>query len=267
MAACCLCSPHKREEQIVVGTTDTFTGFDPDNARATNEDVRYLLDAANRFFPRAGLTPDDVIAAWAGIRPLIPTQDATPGAASREHAVATSAQGLISVTGGKLTTYRVMAADVIRAVLQRLGRRGSVDPTKSTPLPGGDFGSLSRVLSAAITTTGDEELAWHLATTYGTRWPRVWAEIDRRDGRPHIVDGLPYRLGELRYAIQSEMALSLGDLLIRRTHVAFETRDHGLGVTERVADVAAPLLGWDAAELTRALDAYAREITRIFSID
>jgi glycerol-3-phosphate dehydrogenase len=274
-SALTLLSPHDErvffvlpaQSHAIVGTTDTFSGGAPDEARATNDDVRYLLEAANRFFPRAALTPNDVVAAWAGIRPLIASHNSTPNAASREHAVATSGSGVISITGGKLTTYRVMAADVIKEVLRRLGRRRGVDPTLTAPLPGGDFKSLAGVSAAAARTMGDVDLAAHLSTTYGTRWPRVWAEIDRSEGRPRVVEELPYRFGELRYAVQHEMALSLGDLLIRRTHIAFETRDQGASVAEHVADVVAPLLSWDTSARACALDDYAREIARTFSID
>jgi glycerol-3-phosphate dehydrogenase len=255
------------DTHAIVGTTDTFTSSLPDDARATNEDVRYLLESANHFFPQAALTSGDVVAAWAGIRPLLPTRDATPGAASREHAVTTSAQGLVSITGGKLTTFRVMARDVIAIVLERLNRRRGADPTRIAPLPGGDFDSLEPVIGAAARTTGDVDLGAHLAKTYGTLWPRVWAEIDRSDGRATVVDGLPYRMGELRYAIQSEMALTLGDLLIRRAHIAFETRDHGVSAAARAADVVAPLLGWNENARARALDDYAQEVARTFAID
>ncbi len=103
----------------IVGTTDTFTTASPDEVRATADDVSYLLATANRFFPAAKLTADDVVAAWAGIRPLLPSAGETPSAASREHAVAVSGAGLVSISGGKLTTYRVMAADVLRVVVSR----------------------------------------------------------------------------------------------------------------------------------------------------
>jgi glycerol-3-phosphate dehydrogenase len=255
------------EAHAIIGTTDTYSPSTPDDVRATNDDVLYLLDSANAFFPRAQLTQADVVASWAGIRPLIPTAGATPGAASREHLVTTSPNGLVSITGGKLTTYRVMAADAVRVVLERLHRQAGVDQTKSLPLPGGDFTSLDAVVAAAAHTTGDTALAAHLSTTYGTRWPLVWAEIDTADGRPVLDDALPYRMGELSYAVRNEMALTLGDLLIRRTHVAFETRDHGVGIAARVVDAVAPILGWDQEARRRALDDYVQEVARIFSLD
>ena len=256
------------QHHAIVGTTDTYTTSSPDDARATNEDVRYLLDAANTFFPTAKLGGDDVVSAWAGIRPLLPIAAETPGGVSREHAIMTSASGLVSITGGKLTTYRVMARDVVRIVLDRLRRRAGPDRTETLPLPGGDFLSLDDVISDANRATRDPVLARHLAISHGARWTEVWQEISRDgDASSLVAPDLPYTLGELRYSAANEMAQTLGDLLIRRTHVAFETRDHGASAAERVAGGLAQLFGWSAADQRRAIEDYVREAKRVFSID
>ncbi len=252
----------------IVGTTDTYTPASPDGVRATNADVRYLLESANRYFPKASLDESDVISAWAGIRPLLPADGASPGRVSREHAVSVSAHGLVSITGGKLTTYRIMAADVVRVVLERLGRRADRrSPTRDRPLPGGDFSSIDAVIAAATRSTADEPLAAHLVRAYGSRWAAVIQDIHSTDGSERVVDDLPYTMGELRYAVRYEMASTIGDLLIRRTHLAHETRDHGLAGASRAADAVASLLGWDATARARALDDYAAEASRIFTID
>ncbi len=254
------------DRHAIVGTTDTYTSSSPDSVRASAEDVRYLLESANAFFPAAQLTTSDVVSAWAGIRPLIPAVGDTPGGASREHAVATDSRGLISITGGKLTTYRVMAADVLRAVLPALGTgarsRGagtSRDPSASTPLFGGDFASINEVIASAVSATHDIALATHLVSAYGNRWHLVWASIGEAGGRFVVESGLPYTVGEMRYCQAHEMAVTLADLLMRRTHVAFETRDHGVSAAEYLA----PLLGFDASEVA----AYVADAERVFSID
>jgi len=255
------------ERHAIVGTTDTYTPSPPDDARATNADVRYLLDAANAFFPDARLGTEDVVSAWAGIRPLLPTAAETPGAVSREHAVTTSPSALVSITGGKLTTYRVMAHDVVRVVLNQLKRHSSHDRTTALPLPGGDFSSVNDLVAEASRTIRDESLARRLVISYGTRWPAVWDAISCGEGGDALVEpSLPYTAGELRYAITDEMAWTLGDLLTRRTHIAFETRDHGAGAAERAAAAVAPLLDWTPAEERRAIDEYLREAERVFSI-
>jgi glycerol-3-phosphate dehydrogenase len=250
------------DSQAIIGTTDGYTTATPSDVRASNEDVRYLLASVNAFFPAARLTASDVVSAWAGIRPLLPANGATPGAASREHAITTSAHGLISITGGKLTTYRVMAADVVKTVLHRLGRHGGGDVAKSTPLFGGDFASINELIAKAVLAVQDIRIATHLVSSYGSAWTSVWAEMTAGDGRAGIVDGLPYTLGELRYCMAHEMAHTLADLFVRRTHLAFETRDHGITAAQYVVE----RLGLDANAQRAALTAYEADVKRIFSI-
>ncbi|MDE3217231.1 MAG: glycerol-3-phosphate dehydrogenase/oxidase, partial [Gemmatimonadota bacterium] len=104
----------------VFGTTDTFTDASPDEVRASEDDVAYLLQAAGAFFPEARLARGDVVSAWAGIRPLVATSAGHPSAASREHAIETTAAGVIAITGGKLTTYRIMARQVVDLACRRV---------------------------------------------------------------------------------------------------------------------------------------------------
>ncbi|HXD50164.1 MAG TPA: glycerol-3-phosphate dehydrogenase/oxidase [Gemmatimonadaceae bacterium] len=254
--------------QAIIGTTDTFTAASPDAVRATRADVRYLLQAANAYFPRAGLRDDDVVSSWAGIRPLLPSAAASPGRVSREHAVAVSASGLVSITGGKLTTYRVMARDVVRTVAEQLGRRVKRrDPTRDVPLPGGDFASVDLLVEEAARLTKDETLAARLVGAHGTRWREVWREVQSDGGGELVESELPYTAGELRYSVEAELACTLGDLLIRRTHLAHQSRDHGIGAAARAAEAVAPLLGWDRLARGRAIRAFESEIEKEFSID
>ncbi len=249
----------------IIGTTDTYTSSSPDDVRATEDDVSYLLAAANRFFPRSALTREDVVSAWAGIRPLLPSAGETPGAVSREHAVTTSPAGLLSITGGKLTTYRVMADDVTRAVCRALGRRRA--RASRRPLPGGDIASYGDVVRDASRATGDSSLGEHLARSFGSRWRAVWDEIDANDGNERLLDGRPYTVGELRYCARHEMAHTLADLLIRRTKIAFETRDHGMSIADRSAAAVAETLGWNTQTAAASVRDYATEVSRIFAID
>jgi len=253
-------------EQAMIGTTDTYTSASPDEVRASNDDVRYLLDAANTFFPRAALTARDVVSAWAGIRPLVPSAGETPGSASREHAVSTDDAGLVTITGGKLTTYRVMANDVLSAVARRVPLGEGADLTRTLALPGGDFSSLADLSTDAQRTIGDAALAAWLAGRYGTRWSSVWEEIGKPGGAEPVSECTREPMGELTYAVRYELASTLGDLLMRRTQIAFETRDHGAAAAERVAEVVAPILGWDRDHRRRALDEYAREVERTFAV-
>lgn len=253
----------------IIGTTDTFTDAPPDEVRASERDLAYLLDAANAFFPAARLTREDVVSAWAGIRPLIAggAAQADPGNASREHAIAESGEGIVSITGGKLTTYRVMAAEVVDVAAARLGQRTTRrQPTRTAALPGGDLAYIDEAIAAAERATADAELAAYLVRAYGSRWPVAAAAIAEPGGAERI-GGSAYTIGEMRYVAQYELAYTLSDILLRRTHLGFETRDHGVDSAERVALAVAGILGWSASDIAAQVNAYARDVKRIFAID
>jgi glycerol-3-phosphate dehydrogenase len=246
----------------IIGTTDTDYDGRPERVRATTADITYLLRSANAFFPAAHLTPGDVVAAWAGIRPLVASGDKNPDAASREHAIAWTVPGLLSVTGGKLTTYRAMAVDVMDTVARRLrvGHRRAA--THKQPLPGGDFASLEDEHAIARATVGAPDIAEHLVHAYGTRWRELWqmASIDRTLAE-RLIPELPYIAAELEWGITHEMARTLGDLLIRRLHVAFETRDHGMSIAPAVVQQVGSILAWNKDD---ELQSYRREIDDLF---
>ena len=250
----------------IIGTTDTPTDERPDTVRASREDVDYLLAAANFFFPAARLTAADVVASWAGIRPLVAsgfTRD--PASASREHRIDTSASGMISVSGGKLTTYRAMAAEVVDVVERSLGRRPSPARTHLTPLPGGDIRSVDEVLRAAELEIGDAIVARRLVEAHGSRWREVAALTSAEPALARrIVRELPYLLAEVVYAVEREMAVTLADVLVRRLHVAFEVADQGRGAARVATAVLAGRLGWDNARARVELSRYDEEVARIF---
>jgi glycerol-3-phosphate dehydrogenase len=253
----------------IIGTTDTFTDAPPDEVRASEADVSYLLNAANTFFTAANLTRQDVISAWAGIRPLVAggAEPSEPGDASREHAIAESGHGVVSITGGKLTTYRVMAAEVVDVVAARLGKGVTKrPPTRNTPLPGGDLAYIDEAIAAAEHSTADTELAAHLVRAFGSRWSGV-AEAIAATGGAERIAGSTYTLGEMRYVARNELAYTLSDILLRRTHLGFETRDHGTGSAERVATFVADIFGWGPSDIATQVEAYSRDVQRVFAID
>lgn len=253
----------------IVGTTDTPTDAPPEDVRATRDDVRYLLGVANAYFPLARLTESDVVSAWAGIRPLAAAGSAAdPSASSREHALHESPAGLLSITGGKLTTYRSMAAEVVDAVERRLGRRPTAPRTAWLRLPGAP-GSLEEESRLARAVVHDDAVAQHLVESYGTAWRGVWA-LARRDpwlaGR--VVPRLPVVRATLAYAVSRELALTIADLLMRRTKLAFETRGAELDAAAAdAARVLADALGWTEGERIAAVDEYRRVHERVFGIE
>lgn len=220
----------------IIGTTDTFTSVSPDEVRASESDVAYLLEAANAFFPDARLERQDVVSAWAGIRPLMPSAGSSVQA-SREHAIERR-DGTVTITGGKLTTYRIMAAQVVDVVQQVLGQPRLHALTDERPLH--DGGGLDD--GGGVVGGGAPDIA-------------------------EVEPGLPYAMFQMRIGVEAEHARTLGDLLIRRTHIAFESSDNGRAAAHRVAAYVAPLLGWDETRRQRELERYDAEVARIFTIE
>ncbi len=255
----------------IIGTTETATQAHPSEVRASVSDVDYLLASANGFFPDAHLSREDVVSAWAGIRPLVASGYSDSGganSASREHAIHASPTGVLSISGGKLTTYRVMARDMVDAVEETLGVPHRKTPTDSLPLPGGDIPSFDEELAAARAELASEDTAHHLVRCYGGRWRQVWA-LTRE--QPHLaeplVPGLPYIRAEAVHGVTHELVHTLSDLLVRRLKVGFETRDLGRAAARLAASDMAPLLGWSPDTVERQLADYSRDVERLFSID
>jgi glycerol-3-phosphate dehydrogenase len=254
----------------IIGTTDTYDATSPEHVHATSADVDYLLVAANHYFPEARLTRADVVSAWAGIRPLAAHGAATgdPSSASREHAIVESAPGLVRVTGGKLTTYRSMAEEVVDVVERSLGRKPTRSVTARLPLAGGDIRDVGEEIAHSIQAIGDETIGRRLVGAYGTAWHGIWSLTQADPGLgTHVEHGLPYLFAELLHAITHEQAATLGDLLIRRTPIAFETHDHGRAAASRIAPVVARWLRWSPDEVLDAVSAYDAETRRLFGIE
>ena len=250
-----------------IGTTETEETVAPEKTRATGNDAVYLLRSANAFFPRARLAPHDVVSTWAGLRPLLaPDKSRSAGATSREHRIVESASGLITIAGGKLTTYRVMGRDVADRVAARLrkldGRRiAPAAPTDRLPLPGGETADIEVLVSAALARGVSEATARHLVASYGTESAAVLNLVEKQRGlgRP-ILNGRPEIQAEVVHAVQREMALRLADVLIRRTHLFHQARGQAVTATSLVADLMAPLLGWDATRRAEEVEAYLKEV-------
>jgi glycerol-3-phosphate dehydrogenase len=261
-------------ERSVLGTTDTdFTGS-ADEVAADADDVKYLCDSGNGYFPGADLKPSDVIATWAGLRPLIaapPNVDESD--VSREHEVFSRNDGLVIIAGGKLTTYRRMARQAVNTtikLLDELGEQTDVTraSTKGRPLPGAvgietpDLEGVAAIGRRLIAEQGlDVDTATHLCGVYGTRATVLAKKIaaDRALGE-RIDPELPYVWAEIDFAVTHDLARTVEDVLARRVPLLLVSRDQGLGVCERVAARLAAELGWDAATTARMLDEFRAEV-------
>ncbi|HEY6093095.1 MAG TPA: glycerol-3-phosphate dehydrogenase/oxidase [Gemmatimonadales bacterium] len=251
-----------------VGTTDTDADATPDALRVNAADVTYLLRSANAAFPDAHLTTNDVVSAWVGLRPLLRQDHASPSDVSREHRIVESEQGMLSIAGGKLTTYRVMARDVVDRVAARLraldGRRLAGRPaTDRLPLVGGEAAELDVLLEAARARGAPEATARHLVASYGSEAAAILNLVDRDRtlGQP-IVAGRPEIWAEVTHAVEREMAVRVQDVMIRRLHLYYELPDRAQKVIPRVAAQMKQLLGWDDAREAEELRDYAQIVER-----
>jgi len=251
-----------------IGTTDTDADASPDGLRVTAADVTYLLRSANAAFPDAHLGQSDVLSAWAGLRPLLREDDRNPSQVTREHRVLESPQGLISIVGGKLTTYRVMARDVVDRVAARLheldGRpRAKRPPTDRQPLPGGEAAELDVLVEAARARGAADATARHLVANYGSEAAAVLNLVDReRRLGESMMPGRPEIWAEVVYAVEREMAVRVQDVLIRRLHLFYEVADHGQSVVPRVTALMKQHLGWDDAREAEELRDYFQLVER-----
>ncbi len=253
----------------IIGTTETPATSGPDAVRANQRDVQYLLDAANHFFPAAQLSSPDVISAWAGIRPLVSHAGTSANDASREHHVARAASGLISVTGGKLTTFRAMASEITDTVERVLGRtKATLSMTGDAPLPGAGSLSHAAEVRAARAVIPDVGTADQLVRAYGDRWRMVWGLCEREPLLGDRLDSnLPYIAAEVLWAAVAEGAWTVADVLVRRMPIAYERRDAGRALAPQVSRLLARVHGWDDATASAAASAYDADAARLFGID
>jgi glycerol-3-phosphate dehydrogenase len=250
-------------ELTYIGTTDTDATTTPDHVSVTKEDITYLLRSANAAFPDAHLVPQDVVSSWAGLRPLLRQDDnAAPSQVSREHRLVESAQGLITIAGGKLTTYRVMARDVVDRVAKRLhqidGRpTAAAPPTDKLALPGGEAAELAVLIEAARARGVSDAVAQHLVANYGSEAAAVLNLVERdRSLGAHLVRDKPHIWAEVTYAVEREMALRVQDVLVRRLHLYYELPDHAQELVAPVAQRMKQLLDWDESREAEELRYY-----------
>jgi glycerol-3-phosphate dehydrogenase len=233
----------------LVGTTDLRYDGDPSGARCTPEELRYLLDEANRLFPSAPLKVEHVLYTYSGIRPLPYTTRGDERTISRSHFIIDHVNrggpsGLLSIVGGKLTTYRSLA----RLAMPAIAKRASPSGAPPTPRVGAQP-------AAPAPADADDPLS-----LYGPRRGELQALIDADPTLgEHICGHNRELLAQVAYAVERERAVTLGDVLLRRIPSGW-SRCHALDGAERVARVMAQRLGWDDARRACEIAAYDREL-------
>jgi glycerol-3-phosphate dehydrogenase len=258
-----------------LGTTDTDYDGPLDNPRCSPEDIDYVLAAVNNW-TTADLTADDVTGTWAGLRPLVSNERRARSAdLSRRHATIRSPNGLITVTGGKLTTYRSMAADAVDVAARELsrlqGRRVPRSPTRRLKLlgaapAGGPRGKEAgradpRHSSRSAVVRLDASTYVHLRGRHGFETDDLLALADADSSLAEpLVAGLPYLRAEAVWAARMEMAHTLTDVLARRTRALIFDREATARAAPEVAALIAPELGWDEGETSRQVADLQRRV-------
>lgn len=248
----------------LIGTTDTRFDGDLDAVAATDDEIAYLISETNKLIPEAALRADSVLYTYAGVRPLPAAPEGEEGAITRSHVIhdhAPGVEGLLSIVGGKITTYRQLAEEVVDAVVKKLDRKAGRCRTHQIPLPGGTaypfdlFRARFRATSGLPRATADR-----LLRIYGTRAAEV---LDYADGRPDLrepFDGGTGAIGaEVVFSLRTELAETLDDVLQRRTMVGFGS-EAGLNAVEAAAEIAVRALGWSDERAAREVAAYRSRI-------
>nr|WP_170306683.1 glycerol-3-phosphate dehydrogenase [Mycolicibacter kumamotonensis] len=246
----------------IIGTTDTDWNLDLAHPAATKADIDYLLTNVNTALATP-LSHADIEGVYAGLRPLLAGENDDTSKLSREHAVAVPAPGLVAIAGGKYTTYRVMAADAIDAAAEYIPTRVAPSITEKVPLLGADgyFALVNQTEHVGAEQDLHPYRVRHLLDRYGSLIHDVLALAD---GSPDLLDPIAeaptYLKVEVAYAVAAEGALHLEDVLARRTRISIEYAHRGVNCAREVAEVMAPVLGWDDAAVEAEVANYTARV-------
>lgn len=250
------------ESHWIIGTTDTEWNLDLAHPAASRSDIDYLLNRVNAVLAQP-LRKEDIEGVYAGLRPLLQGESAATSRLSREHAVSQSVSGLITVAGGKYTTYRVMAQDVVDVVARGLEQKVPECCTAEIPLVGapGYRANWNRRETLAEQSGLNVHVIEHLLTRYGSTIHELLDLIHEMPSLGEPIEGAPtYLAAEIQYATSHEGALHLDDVLTRRTRISIETFDRGVVAARPTAKLMGAILGWDAATMDNEIKHYEARV-------
>ncbi|MYT31103.1 glycerol-3-phosphate dehydrogenase/oxidase [Streptomyces sp. MspMP-M5] len=246
----------------IIGTTDTDWDLDKAHPAASSADIDYLLEHVNSVLATP-LTRDDVEGVYAGLRPLLAGESDATSKLSREHTVAHPVPGLVVVAGGKYTTYRVMAKDAVDEAVHALDARVAECVTEDVPLAGAEgYRALWNARARIAARTGlHVARTEHLLNRYGALTEELLELVvaDPSLGRP-LAAADDYLRAEIVYACTHEGARHLDDVLTRRTRISIETFDRGTRSAREAAELMAPALGWDSAQIEKEIAHYEKRV-------
>ena len=246
--------------KYMLGTTDIRWEKDPGEARCDIGELEYLLSEVNALIPQAKLTIKDVLYTYSGVRPLPYEPEKNESAVTRTHILfdhkSNGADGLVTVVGGKLTTFRQLSEDAVTDLNKRFKRKNTKSLTRNRKLPGAQFYDFNVLVLDLINQGASEITAQRLAQIYGSRALEIWKIVELDKSSSEMIEAsIGLTRAEVEYVLDQEFPKTLADLMARRLVLAFES-GHGLNVVQRIAEIAAGKLGWSAAEIALQIDGY-----------
>ena len=248
-------------DRYLIGCTDNLYDEEPDTARAEQSEIDYLLNEVNTLVPDAKLTTGDVLYTYSGVRPLPYAPGVPEWKIPRSHIIhdhgVDGVDGLFSVIGGKLTTFRQLSEDAVDLALRSLGAKKVKTTTLTSPLPGARVADYAAFTRAFMTHGALPQLVRkRLLTLYGVRASNIAALVTDDADLAEIVDERSGALAaEVVFAVKHEFARTLTDVMARRLLLAFEP-DHGIEGAERIATIMAAINGWDHDRIQNEIDGY-----------
>lgn len=238
-------TPSLEKDVVYIGTTDTDYTGDIDQVVPDEHDIRYLLNVANHTIPEARLTEQHIVGSWAGLRPLVaPAPGVSESQTSREHAITEGATGMLTISGGKLTSNRVMAKQLVDAALRGIKRTARKSSAGSVPVSGADMTAAARVRRDAESVGIPDAIVDVWIHRYGSNAAEI-VRLWQQDPRNRELIGVRnLTRAEVVYGVRNEMVQTLADLLIRRTSAFFWDPTGGLSAVAAVADELERLVPW-----------------------
>jgi glycerol-3-phosphate dehydrogenase len=252
---------------ILVGTTDIFYDGDKDHIPIRDQSVEYLLDLINHYFPKFHLQKRDIQGVFVGIRPLIGSDKGRDeDRVSRDYQILVDARGLVSITGGKLTSYRSMAKKALNEIIRYFFKNRKFNKCQTvSPISGGDVENLNREKLYKKFNHITISKIDSLILRYGTNAEKILYYTQGNSSKgEHIQKGMPYLWAEIDYMVGYEYVEKLSDVLFRRANIFHILEDNGYALCEPIARYMAPLMGWDANRVEREVQEYRGYLKEIF---
>lgn len=249
---------------VIAGTTDTDYGGHPDDVHLEPDDAKYILKQVNNYFPSAALTEKDIVSGYAGLRPLLNQEGISESKVTREHGIVEITDNMIMIVGGKLTTYRKMASEILDKALEKTGVKERFGRCSTETLPLVESYNLQDErgrLNDFENIVSDETTRKYLRETYGTGASEVIANSGGDSGLlDRILPDLPALKVQIVYAVKEESCLHLDDFFLRRTSLFLKDRRLGLAAAGEAALIMGKVLGWSSSrrknEVSRLEEVY-----------